>query len=101
MRSICSRRPLRLLLGDILTLSSRAKHTHHRQIFSIHAKKWNPPLPERLVTEVADMCVGYCGADLKVMQHHPMHSHFACVCASCRSQAFLTCASPPPTGPVY
>jgi hypothetical protein len=71
---------LRLLLGDILPLFLACKtHTQHRQIFSIHAKKWNPPLPERLVTEVADMCVGYCGADLKVMQHHPMQSHFACV----------------------
>jgi hypothetical protein len=50
-----------------------------RQIFSIHAKKWNPPLPERLVTEVADMCVGYCGADLKVTSLSSMRSSFSYV----------------------
>lgn len=36
------------------------------EIFAIHAKKWNPPLPQTLINDVADMCVGYCGADLKV-----------------------------------
>jgi hypothetical protein len=78
VRFVCSRRPLLWLSGSHLNAFPRVQHTH-RQIFSIHAKKWNPPLPERLVTEVADMCVGYCGADLKVM-HHPMHSHCVCVC---------------------
>ncbi|ELR23653.1 ATPase, AAA domain containing protein [Acanthamoeba castellanii str. Neff] len=58
------RRPGRFDREFMFTLPTKKDR---RQIFSIHAKKWNPPLPERLVTEVADMCVGYCGADLKAL----------------------------------
>ena len=35
-------------------------------ILRIHTSKWaEPPSPE-LLQELASLCVGYCGADLKV-----------------------------------
>ncbi|XP_033644751.1 ATPase family AAA domain-containing protein 2-like isoform X1 [Asterias rubens] len=38
-----------------------------RTILSIHTKEWTPKLSDAFVCEVADRCVGYCGADLKAL----------------------------------
>lgn len=37
------------------------------QIMSIITKDWNPKLSESFVEEVAQKCVGYCGADIKAL----------------------------------
>lgn len=37
------------------------------QILKIHTKEWNPKLCDKFVSEVAEKCVGYCGADLKAL----------------------------------
>jgi SpoVK/Ycf46/Vps4 family AAA+-type ATPase len=57
------RRPGRFDREFMFTLPSR---TARRKIFGIQARKWDPPLPPTLVNTIADACVGYCGADLKV-----------------------------------
>jgi SpoVK/Ycf46/Vps4 family AAA+-type ATPase len=36
-----------------------------RSILSIHTKSWSPPLSSTFLDELAEACVGYCGADLK------------------------------------
>ena len=36
-----------------------------RTILKIHTEKWEPKPDEELVDNIADNCVGYCGADLK------------------------------------
>ncbi|PRP81474.1 ATPase family AAA domain-containing protein 2 [Planoprotostelium fungivorum] len=38
-----------------------------RKILGIHTKEWKPPLESAMVKEIADLCVGYCGADLKAL----------------------------------
>ncbi|XP_052778215.1 ATPase family AAA domain-containing protein 2-like [Mya arenaria] len=38
-----------------------------KQILKIHTKEWNPKLCDKFVSEVAEKCVGYCGADLKAL----------------------------------
>ncbi|XP_038056718.1 ATPase family AAA domain-containing protein 2-like [Patiria miniata] len=38
-----------------------------RSILSIHTKDWSPKLSDAFVCEVADKCVGYCGADVKAL----------------------------------
>ncbi len=35
-------------------------------ILGIHTRKWAEPPAPRLLEELASLCVGYCGADLKV-----------------------------------
>lgn len=37
------------------------------QILKIHTKEWNPQLCDKFVSEVAEKCVGYCGADMKAL----------------------------------
>lgn len=37
------------------------------QILNIMTKDWNPKLSESFVEEVAQRCVGYCGADIKAL----------------------------------
>ena len=34
---------------------------------SIHTKAWQPKLNQSFINEVADQCVGYCGADIKAL----------------------------------
>lgn len=34
---------------------------------SIHTKAWQPRLSQNFINEVADQCVGYCGADIKAL----------------------------------
>uniref|UniRef100_A0A673ZGD5 ATPase family AAA domain-containing protein 2 n=1 Tax=Salmo trutta TaxID=8032 RepID=A0A673ZGD5_SALTR len=38
-----------------------------RQILEIHTRDWNPRLAEQFVNELAEKCVGYCGADIKAL----------------------------------
>jgi len=38
----------------------------NRHIIKIHTKAWDPPLSDELLSVVANRCVGYCGADIKV-----------------------------------
>ena len=37
-------------------------------IIDIHTRKWAQPPPAELQQELANKCVGYCGADLKVLR---------------------------------
>ena len=36
-----------------------------REILDIHTQHWNPPLLNSFKDDLAEECVGYCGADLK------------------------------------
>ena len=36
-----------------------------REILDIHTQHWNPPLLSKFKDDLAEECVGYCGADLK------------------------------------
>ncbi|XP_019748628.1 ATPase family AAA domain-containing protein 2 isoform X2 [Hippocampus comes] len=38
-----------------------------RDILKIHTRLWTPPLSNSFVEELADKCVGYCGADIKAV----------------------------------
>lgn len=42
-------------------------------ILGIHTRRWNPPPRAELLAELAQRCVGFCGADLKVppARHRP------------------------------
>ncbi len=50
----------RELLFPLPNLSARG------DILRIHTRKWAQPPSPQLVEELATLCVGYCGADLKV-----------------------------------
>src|SRR3954469_25453694 len=38
-----------------------------RAILDIHTKQWDPPLPENIKEQLADMTKGYGGADLRAL----------------------------------
>ncbi|XP_061144051.1 ATPase family AAA domain-containing protein 2-like isoform X1 [Syngnathus typhle] len=38
-----------------------------RDILKIHTRRWTPPLSDNFLDELADECVGYCGADIKAV----------------------------------
>uniref|UniRef100_A0A8C6KQG6 ATPase family AAA domain-containing protein 2 n=1 Tax=Nothobranchius furzeri TaxID=105023 RepID=A0A8C6KQG6_NOTFU len=38
-----------------------------KQILKIHTRDWNPKLAEPFLDELAEKCVGYCGADIKAL----------------------------------
>lgn len=38
-----------------------------REILKIHTRQWTPPLLDTFLEELADTCVGYCGADIKAV----------------------------------
>ncbi|XP_035000430.1 ATPase family AAA domain-containing protein 2B isoform X1 [Hippoglossus stenolepis] len=38
-----------------------------KQILEIHTQDWSPKLAEPFVDELAEKCVGYCGADIKAL----------------------------------
>nr|XP_054596622.1 ATPase family AAA domain-containing protein 2 isoform X2 [Nothobranchius furzeri] len=38
-----------------------------RDILQIHTRQWTPPPSEAFLEELADKCVGYCGADIKAV----------------------------------
>ena len=39
-------------------------------ILGIHTRRWDPPPRAELLAELAQRCVGFCGADLKVPLRH-------------------------------
>ncbi|XP_043973680.1 ATPase family AAA domain-containing protein 2-like isoform X3 [Gambusia affinis] len=38
-----------------------------REILTIHTRQWTPPPSEAFLEELAEKCVGYCGADIKAV----------------------------------
>ncbi|KAF3691625.1 ATPase family AAA domain-containing protein 2 [Channa argus] len=38
-----------------------------KDILKIHTRQWTPPLSDTFLRELADKCVGYCGADIKAV----------------------------------
>ncbi|KAM9852704.1 ATPase family AAA domain-containing protein 2 [Aulostomus maculatus] len=38
-----------------------------KDILKIHTRQWTPPPSEAFLAELADKCVGYCGADIKAV----------------------------------
>ncbi|XP_049438533.1 ATPase family AAA domain-containing protein 2-like isoform X1 [Epinephelus fuscoguttatus] len=38
-----------------------------KDILKIHTRLWSPPLSDTFLEELADKCVGYCGADIKAV----------------------------------
>ncbi|XP_027757727.1 ATPase family AAA domain-containing protein 2-like isoform X1 [Empidonax traillii] len=38
-----------------------------KEIFKIHTRDWNPKPSDNLLEELAEECVGYCGADIKAL----------------------------------
>ncbi|XP_061597548.1 ATPase family AAA domain-containing protein 2-like [Cololabis saira] len=38
-----------------------------KDILKVHTRGWTPPLSEGLLDELAEKCVGYCGADIRAM----------------------------------
>ncbi|NWH95472.1 ATAD2 protein, partial [Aegithalos caudatus] len=38
-----------------------------KEIFKIHTRDWNPKPSDTLLEELAEECVGYCGADIKAL----------------------------------
>ena len=38
-----------------------------RHILSIHTREWEPKPSQPFINELADYCVGYCGADIKAL----------------------------------
>uniref|UniRef100_A0A7N8XDU0 ATPase family AAA domain-containing protein 2 n=1 Tax=Mastacembelus armatus TaxID=205130 RepID=A0A7N8XDU0_9TELE len=38
-----------------------------RDILKIHTRQWTPPPSDTFLEELADKCVGYCGADIKAV----------------------------------
>jgi len=41
-------------------------HQARASIINIHTRKWAQPPSQEVKAELANLCVGYCGADLKV-----------------------------------
>ncbi|EDV23128.1 uncharacterized protein TRIADDRAFT_58090 [Trichoplax adhaerens] len=38
-----------------------------RSIVQIHTRQWDPPLTDESIDDIADKCIGYCGADIKAL----------------------------------
>jgi SpoVK/Ycf46/Vps4 family AAA+-type ATPase len=58
------RRPGRFDRELMFSLPSRSAR---RTILGIHTKKWTPPISRETLDHLADMTVGYCGADLRAL----------------------------------
>uniref|UniRef100_A0A674P4U3 ATPase family AAA domain containing 2B n=1 Tax=Takifugu rubripes TaxID=31033 RepID=A0A674P4U3_TAKRU len=58
------RRPGRFDREFLFNLPDKKARKH---IFEIHTRDWNPKLAEPFVEELAEKCVGYCGADVKAL----------------------------------
>ncbi|XP_040920555.1 ATPase family AAA domain-containing protein 2B isoform X1 [Toxotes jaculatrix] len=56
------RRPGRFDREFLFNLPDKKARKH---ILEIHTRDWNPKLAEPFVDELAEKCVGYCGADIK------------------------------------
>uniref|UniRef100_A0A3Q2XF29 ATPase family AAA domain-containing protein 2 n=1 Tax=Hippocampus comes TaxID=109280 RepID=A0A3Q2XF29_HIPCM len=58
------RRPGRFDREFLFNLPDRTARKH---ILQIHTRDWSPKLSEPFVDELAEKCVGYCGADIKAL----------------------------------
>ncbi|XP_030627086.1 ATPase family AAA domain-containing protein 2B isoform X1 [Chanos chanos] len=58
------RRPGRFDREFLFNLPDKKARKH---ILEIHTRDWNPRLAESFLDELAEKCVGYCGADLKAL----------------------------------
>ncbi|KAM3861426.1 ATPase family AAA domain-containing protein 2B [Diretmus argenteus] len=58
------RRPGRFDREFLFKLPDKKARKH---ILEIHTRDWNPKLSEVFVDELAEKCVGYCGADIKAL----------------------------------
>ncbi|XP_054618114.1 ATPase family AAA domain-containing protein 2B isoform X2 [Dunckerocampus dactyliophorus] len=58
------RRPGRFDREFLFNLPDKTARKH---ILQIHTRDWNPKLSEEFVDELAEKCVGYCGADIKAL----------------------------------
>ncbi|XP_070705276.1 ATPase family AAA domain-containing protein 2B [Pempheris klunzingeri] len=58
------RRPGRFDREFLFNLPDKKARKH---ILEIHTRDWNPKLAEPFVDELAEKCVGYCGADIKAL----------------------------------
>ncbi|XP_074541085.1 ATPase family AAA domain-containing protein 2B [Halichoeres trimaculatus] len=58
------RRPGRFDREFLFNLPDKKARKH---ILQIHTRDWNPKLAEPFVEELAEKCVGYCGADIKAL----------------------------------
>ncbi|XP_034555220.1 ATPase family AAA domain-containing protein 2B isoform X2 [Notolabrus celidotus] len=58
------RRPGRFDREFLFNLPDKTARKH---ILEIHTRDWNPKLAEPFVEELAEKCVGYCGADIKAL----------------------------------
>ncbi|XP_062433655.1 ATPase family AAA domain-containing protein 2-like [Rhea pennata] len=56
------RRPGRF---DRELLFTRPNKEARKEIFQIHTRDWSPKPPDALLDELAEKCVGYCGADIQ------------------------------------
>ncbi|XP_055088016.1 ATPase family AAA domain-containing protein 2B isoform X2 [Periophthalmus magnuspinnatus] len=58
------RRPGRFDREFLFNLPDKKARKH---ILQIHTRDWNPKLSEPFIDELAEKCVGYCGADIKAL----------------------------------
>ncbi|XP_069461978.1 ATPase family AAA domain-containing protein 2B isoform X2 [Ambystoma mexicanum] len=58
------RRPGRFDREFLFSLPNQKARKH---ILQIHTRDWNPTLSDAFLEEVAEKCVGYCGADIKAL----------------------------------
>uniref|UniRef100_A0AAX7W0U2 ATPase family AAA domain-containing protein 2 n=1 Tax=Astatotilapia calliptera TaxID=8154 RepID=A0AAX7W0U2_ASTCA len=58
------RRPGRFDREFLFSLPDKKARKH---ILEIHTRDWNPKLSEPFLDELAEKCVGYCGADIKAL----------------------------------
>nr|XP_033792234.1 ATPase family AAA domain-containing protein 2B isoform X2 [Geotrypetes seraphini] len=58
------RRPGRFDREFLFSLPDQKARKH---ILQIHTRDWNPKLSEAFLDELAEKCVGYCGADIKAL----------------------------------
>ncbi|XP_028996175.1 ATPase family AAA domain-containing protein 2B isoform X2 [Betta splendens] len=58
------RRPGRFDREFLFNLPDKKARKH---ILQIHTRDWNPKLAEPFIDELAEKCVGYCGADIKAL----------------------------------
>ncbi|KAM6915109.1 ATPase family AAA domain-containing protein 2B [Xenentodon cancila] len=58
------RRPGRFDREFLFSLPDKKARKH---ILEIHTRDWNPKLAEPFLDELAEKCVGYCGADIKAL----------------------------------
>lgn len=58
------RRPGRFDREFLFSLPDKKARKH---ILEIHTRDWNPKLAEPFIDELAEKCVGYCGADIKAL----------------------------------